>query len=116
MNLRIEGQQLRFRISKDELKNLYSDDSIIQSTIFPNGGSLDISLLPQNMDDIMNITYERDSVELRVQKQAIQDLYNALPSREGIQATQVTHAGQILELILEVDIRTQKRNRSNHES
>lgn len=116
MNLRIEGQQVRFRLSKDELESLCFGNAILQSTTFPNGYSLDINLFAQNIDDIMNIVYEGDYMELRVRKQAAQELYDALPSREGLQTMQAIDTKQSLELILEVDIRTQKRKRSNHES
>ena len=53
---------------------------------------------------------------LAVQNQAAQDLYHALPSRDGIEVKQTINAVQTLELILEVDIRTQKRKRSDHAS
>ena len=116
MNLRIEGQQLRFRISKDELEILCSGSSITQPTLFPEMRALEIEIRPQNIEPALQLIFDGDCMMLAVQKQAVEDLYHALPSREGIEVKQTIDAGQTLKLILEVDIRTQKRKRSDHAS
>lgn len=111
MNLRIEGQQLRFRISKEELERLCSGSSITQPTYFSKMKALDIDITPQDIEPALQLMFDCDCMMLAVQNQAAQDLYHALPSREGIEAKQTINAVQTLELILEVDIRTQKRKR-----
>lgn len=116
MNLRIEGQQLRFRISKEELKELCSGVSITQLTYFPKMRALDIDITPQNIEPALQLIFDGDCMMLAVQKQAAEDLYHALPSREGIEVKQTIDVGKTLELILEVDIRTQKRKRGEHAS
>ncbi|MCB2081288.1 MAG: hypothetical protein KDD76_01550 [Rickettsiales bacterium] len=116
MNLRIEGQQLRFRISKDELEMLCSGSDITQSTYFPKMRVLEITITPQDIEPILQLVVDGDKIVLTVQKQAVLNLYQALPSREGIQANQTLNAKKVLELSMEVDIRTQKRKRSNHAS
>jgi len=116
MNLRIEGQQLRFRISKEELEILCSGSSITQPTYFPKMRALDIDITPQDIEPALQLMFDGDCMMLAVQNQAAQDLYHALPSREGIEVKQTINAVQTLELILEVDIRTQKRKRSDHAS
>ncbi len=109
MNLRIEGQQLRFRISKEELGALCSGSSITQTTYFPGIRALNIDITPRDIEPALQLTFDGDCMILTVQKQAAEDLYNALPSREGIEEKQTINAAQSLELIMEVDIRTQKR-------
>lgn len=108
MNLRIEGQRLRFRISKEELERLCSGGAVEQSTAFPNQCGLEINLVSESMDAKLMLVYVEGCMELRVQKQAAEMLLRSLPSREGIAMKQKVEAAEPLELILEVDIRTQK--------
>ncbi len=116
MNLRIEGQQLRFRISKEELAVLLSGSTITQPTCFPKMRVLDIDITSQDIEPVLQLMFNGDCMMLAVQKQAAKNLFHALPSREGIKVKQTINAAQTLELILEVDIRTQKRKRSGHAS
>ncbi len=126
MNLRIEGQQLRFRISQEELKKLCSGFPIKQSTHFPSSTHspkpahwplmrvFSIDITPQDIEPDLQLTFESDCIKLAVQKQIAMNLYATLPRREGIRVKQKMDAVQTLELCLEVDIRTQNRERSNH--
>jgi hypothetical protein len=116
MNLRIEGQQMRFRISTKELEILCSGSSITQPTYFPKMRALDIDITPQDIEPVLQLIFDGDCMVLAVQNEAAQDLYHALPGREGLAVTQTINAVQTLELILEVDIRTQKRQRRDHAS
>ena len=116
MNLRIKGQNLRFRISKEELETLCCGCEVTQRTLFPGQRALGINIITRSMENTLQVTFEEDSITLCVHAQAAEDLYHALPSREGIQARQKIHAMQMLELALEVDIRTQKRRRGSHAS
>ncbi len=116
MNLRIEHQQLRFRISKEELETLCSGERIIQQTVFPDGRILEIDMVVQPIQDTLEIRFEGDSLILLIQKQAAEELYHSLPSREGISSAQKIDDTRSLKLTLEVDIRTQKRKRNDHAS
>ena len=116
MNLRIEGQQLRFRISKEELEILCSGSSVTQPTYFSGMRVLNVDITPQDIEPALQLTFDDDSMMLAVQMQATEDLYHALPSREGIEVKQTINEVQTLELILEVDIRTQKRGANSHAS
>ena len=116
MNLRIEGQQLRFRISKEELEILCSGSSITQTTCFTKMRILEISITPQDMEPALSLMFDGENMMLALQKKAAENLYRSLPSREGIHIHQMVNDMQTLTLILEVDIHTQKRKRSNHAS
>lgn len=111
MNLRIEGQQLRFRISKEELEYLCSGYGITKSSCLSPTDRLRVDIRPEDISQTMQFALDDRSMVLSVQKQAAEDLYNALPSREGIKTKQSINKELSLELILEVDVRTQRRKR-----
>ncbi len=111
MNLRIEEQCFRFRISKEELKKLLAGEALKQKSILSESSILIINIISKTQTDILSLVFVNNHMTLSVQKAAIEDLYNTLPSREGIQSSQDVRNEQALQLILEVDIRTQKRRK-----
>lgn len=112
MNLRIEEQEFRFRISTQELKALCNGTALTQRSHLPNGRILEVSIMVSNANKTMSLSMEEDRITLHVGNEAAISLRDALPSREGIEATQAINATHSLQLILEVDIRTQKRKRN----
>ncbi len=112
MNLHIENQKLRFRISKDELEELCSGSSLTQEIFLPNQHTLNIAIIMQIQDPILYLTFENNSITLFAKKNAIEEFYSVLPSREGLEIEQQVADNQLLKLIFEVDIRTQKRKRN----
>ena len=115
MNLHIENQKMRFRISKEEIKNLCASKIIKQHLLLPKGQSLNIEIIAQEQNDELYLSYEKSSIILQVQKTAANNLYEKLPSRKGLEVAQELENNQILHLILEVDIRTQKKQNHNKE-
>lgn len=105
MNLRIDGQELRFRISKQELENLCAGTRLKQTTSLPNRNVLEISI-KTDTNSSMFLSYKDNQMILSVGNKLAVSLYDSLPNREGIETMQ-----DDLRLILEVDIKTQKRKR-----
>jgi len=110
MNLRIEGQNLRFRISKEELESLCLGKEILQKTFLPGDNVILTGIYPEGKNTL-ETEFDKDGIKLFVQKEAANDLLGSLPNREGLEVEQKV-GDNILKLSLEVDIRTQKRKRS----
>ena len=113
MNLRIEGQQLRFRISKDELDEIYNGNEIAQLSHFLDGQVLNIRIIPQDIDVTLYFAFTEGVMSLIVNKQEVKNLYDSLPSREGVSVKQSINDTMFLNIILEVDIFSQKRLREH---
>jgi len=111
MNLRINGQELRFRISKEELESLCSGSIVSQSTILPNSKKIEAQIIPNNSDDTMNLSDKNNIIILNVSKNLTQKFYDSLPSKEGLEKIQKIDDTNSITLFLEVDIRTQKRKK-----
>lgn len=112
MNLRIEGQHLRFRISKGELEQLCQGVALVQRTHLPESQSLEIVIATGHEADEFQLNYQRNTMRLTVSEDAAKNLLFSLPAREGIEAVQVLESDDRLQLSLEVDIRTQKRKKA----
>ena len=112
MNLRMEGQELRFRISKEELEAICEGKTLAQSTSMPDGRMLKIGIAAGQRSTPLSFAYTNDRMTLQVSTDSAISLRDALPSREGLEAIQPIDGSQTLRLLLEVDIRTQKRKRS----
>ena len=112
MNLRIEGKQLRFRIAREELEALCAGDVLTSITPLPDGASLEVSITADgNGSTPLTLQHDSHRLMLHVGKKAAADLLASLPNREGMEATQRLHDRNALHLVLEVDIRSQKRKR-----
>ena len=112
MNFRIEGQELRWRISKEELELLCLGKSLTQTTHLPNAHFLEIIITANSNNKGLSLSVERERMTLNIEKKATLNLWNALPCREGLESSQNTNQGELLRLIVDVDIRTQKRKRA----
>lgn len=115
MNLRLEGQAVRFRIRKEELEALCAGETLEQVTQLPHS-LLTLTIRTDHTEIPLRLVTGSQSWLLEVNKTAVQDLLDSLPSREGIYYEQATDGSASLHLMLEVDIRTQKRKRENHGS
>jgi len=109
MNLHIENQKLRFRIKKEELEKLCLGEELKQEIFLPKKNSLNINIKTTQKADILFLLFSENSLSLLVNKKAAQNLFNSLPKRDGLKIDQEINGKQTLNLILEVDIRTQKR-------
>ena len=111
MNLRINGQELRFRVGKEELESLCVGETLKQSTHLTNNKILETCITTNYTGSGMSISNENDNFTLYVNKGLAAKFLDSLPSKEGLEATQKINDEQFLTLILEVDIRTQKRKK-----
>ena len=112
MNLRINGQELRFRVTKEELESLCSGKTLEQSTLLPNNQVLTSTIASNSSNDGMSLSNDSNALALLINKSLATKFFESLPSREGLEATQEINDELSLTLILEVDIRTQKRKKS----
>ncbi len=111
MNLRIDGQEFRFRVSKQELISLCEGIALNQGTYLPNGKTIEVSIVTSADSKTLSLHHNNNNITLHVGKDAATNLLNSLPSRDGIEASQKINEGHSLQLAFEVDIRTQKRKR-----
>lgn len=112
MNLRIEGTSLRFRVAKEELEALCAGGTLTSITPLPDGASLEVSVIADgNGSTPLTLQHDTHRLTLHAGKKAAADLLASLPNREGMEATQRLHDRHALHLVLEVDIRSQKRKR-----
>ncbi len=112
MNFRMEEQELRWRISRQELEDLCAGTTLKQTTYLPDGRSLGTTITANSNEEDLSLHFENDTIILNVEKGAATALRDTLPRREGIERTQNIEKDPPLRLILEVDIRTQKRKRA----
>lgn len=113
MNLRIEGTSLRFRVAKEELEDLCKGNILSSVTPLPGGAVLEIHIVANGTGSApLTLRQDGQCLMLHAGKKAAADLLASLPNREGIETTQRLHDRHALHLVLEVDIRSQKRKRA----
>ncbi len=106
MNLRISHGELRFRIAREELERLLSGETLtldvppFLTAVIRTG---EVSGTP------LHLSCEDRTLALTVSAPSAQTLLSVLPSREGLKAQQEQLGCPPLALLLEVDIRSQKR-------
>ncbi len=111
MNLRINGQELRFRVTKEELESLCNGEELEQISYLPNDHTLKSKITTEAASYGMFLIIKNNRFMLHVNPIIAKDFLESLPSREGLEATQEINDELSLTLILEVDIRSQKRKR-----
>ncbi|WP_319567123.1 DUF7009 family protein [Cohaesibacter marisflavi] len=115
MKLRIDGQQVHFRIDKSELTRLCLGASLNQCIHFPNGRGLTVSVLTGRSTSPMQLIFDNDVMQLLVDRGSAYDLLKALPRKEGIATHQPFNSDQRMEIILDVDLRLQNYPGKDHE-
>lgn len=112
MNLRINGQELRFRISKAQLELLCKGNDLEQSTFLPVGQVIKICITPKYKKRGMSLSNISDCIMLCVNKEDANIFLKSLPNRQGLETVQKIDNDNYLKLVLEVDVRTQWRKNS----
>ena len=104
MNIRMDGQEVRFRVKRDEFERLLAGDTLEQLTILPEENALTFQLQATEED---NVRFRRNGGGWCWQVPHVQlvDFFASLPRKDGWCHTQSLNDGQALELILEVDVR-----------
>ena len=109
MKLRIDRQTLRFRVDHQEWESLREGSALQQETYLPNGAALCVSIVVSAEHDVLFLSYEKEHMTLYVSETMVAALLDTLPSRDGIKNTQAMEGGHTLQLVFEVDIRSQRR-------
>ena len=105
MKLRLEGNQVCFRISRKELVNLIKDKSINSSTI-----NIIYSVKISEANEA-TLEYKNNNFTFTLPFQRVQKHLASLPSKHGIVEKIELDNGSILKVSLEVDVRDYKRSR-----
>ncbi len=102
MNLRISKDQLRFRISREELAELLLGNDICLEP--PLSSQQKHLIILDNIETPLLLREEDNKIILAVNKKYLEEFSEHIPSREGIE-----HEFQIngisVKLVLEVDVR-----------
>ncbi|MGH1378752.1 MAG: DUF7009 family protein [Alphaproteobacteria bacterium] len=109
MNIRIEEQKIRFKISEEELKELM-EGHIINSHIDFMANSMTVLINPNALGDNMEVKHVFDDdmsyITLLVPSHILSDLNDMGKNRDGVSAKQ----GEV-SLSLQVDVRKDTRAR-----
>lgn len=103
MNLRLENNHIRFRISREEMDSLIENGVIKGSTMASTYCvKLDENSCPASL------IYEKNNFTLRLTPQAVIDHKSILPSKEGIVKEVQLSDGNTMRVSLEVDVRSRR--------
>ena len=101
MNIRIEGNDVRFKISQVELESLNRGDVLKQSTSLDAHQVFELNIAPKALDNGDLELHTGPSLwTLYIDTETIEDLIAAKPTRKGLSARQGS-----LNLTLQIDIR-----------
>lgn len=104
MNLKIDKEGLRFRISSEELEDLKKGTSL-QQTLTIGQKTLTIAIDPVKGNQ--GVSYSKDQIRLRVLEEKIHQLSDLGRSREGLEEIMNN-----ISVFLQIDFRTRKRLKS----
>jgi hypothetical protein len=103
MNLRINQGQLRFRITREELRALLQGDTM--GLMLPLSKSkLHYCIRGASLESPLSIQETTNGLTLEADRDALTALEKQLPSREGIEHAVALNGNHVL-LVLEVDVR-----------
>lgn len=103
MNIKIENNALRFKISDNELTELRRGKNL-ETKILVSGGPLVTSVSPAGEEKEMSVKFENNEIKLTLSPEKVEELFSLGRSRDGI-----VSQNDDLELSLQVDFRTQKK-------
>ena len=112
MNIRLSRNQVRFRISPEELLRLLKGESVEEITCFPGSMALcyRVDATPDEALPIktpLRLRWKDNRLSLAVATSALGALAQRLPSRDGIESQEPSaQLGATLQYSLEVDIKS----------
>lgn len=115
MKVQIEGQKIRFRLNRDELEKLCEERQLRRFTHLPGQDKFSVSLHLKTQEAALLLQFGGQNMCLHVQESAAQVLLQSLPNRDGLEAFQNIEHDDVLHLLLDIDIRAQKRKRVSRE-
>ncbi len=110
MNIRLEEQQIRFRISEQEFGALCGGMPLEQKIYLPGQHRLRVSVRPCD-GDCMRVECEDDHIALHLGQTRAEAFRATLPGRDGLEEVQLIGGERTLSVILEVDVRSHKKAR-----
>nr|WP_319484351.1 hypothetical protein [uncultured Cohaesibacter sp.] len=112
MKLRIDGQQVHFKIDRGELTRLCLGAPLNHCLHFPNGRGLTVSVMTGHNAPPMQLIFDNDIMQLVVDRETAYDLLKGLPRKEGIAMHQPIHPDETMELILDVESHARDHSRT----
>lgn len=109
MNIRIEHQIIRFRITPEEFKLLQSGGRIDDRIVLPNSFTINYAVAAVDRHQPMYLNFHERMWVLEVSNDAIKAFAKTLPSKLGIHHQLPVHTGykhQYVEVVLEVDAKS----------
>ena len=109
MELQIEGQRLRFRISEAELKRLLDGVTVTDSSRLSPMREMHRRLRLGEGHEVM-LDWSAEAIELRLPRSAVEAYVEGLPRRDALSVA-VGEGALTLQLDFEVDVRDSVRSR-----
>lgn len=109
MNIRFENQSIRFRVNEDEFKLLLNQETLHNTLFLPEGQKLVYSIhaVDRRAQSMLLIVREHNW-KLEIAINALQELKDKLPCKDGLVYKQYNNAGSELddlEINFDVDIK-----------
>ncbi len=101
MNLRLSKNQLRFRISKDELVLLQNNEILKEELILPNSSITFGVTISESGETFFE---DQNFLLLRISETDLKTLADNFPSKDGIEKEVQLKSGKSLLISLEVDV------------
>jgi hypothetical protein len=101
MNIRISKNQIRYRISQDELGQILLGKEIILEDVMTK---ITYLVRSEEINNDIDVKTELGKVTTLINKQALEDIAKCIPSIEGIEQS-LTIDGNTIKIALEVDVR-----------
>ena len=111
MNIRLDEQQIRFRVSEQEFGALCGGIPLEQKIYLPGQHRLRVSVQPCDGDG-MHVECEDDHIALHLGRARAEAFRALLPGREGLEEVQLIGGERTLSVVLEVDVRSHKKART----
>ena len=112
MNIKLDGQQLRLRLSTIELDTLLTESRLISSTQLPQQPfSYGVALINEGDDSEPSVDFDGTSLTLKIPRASINNTEGShILSRHGVQGQVRLDDEHSLQFALQVDLRDRKQS------
>ncbi len=113
MNIRLNHQSIRFRLSEDEFLKLCSEEIVTEEVQLSEKSLFKYSVqsISNSQNSGMQLLVEGKETYLQVPHEQLVELSTTLPSKEGLSSEMIVGDSRVLKVFLEVDIRKIKQER-----
>lgn len=105
MNVRLAPQEVRFRVTRDELEHLLSGRSLALRVALTGNHEFQASVIAQKVG-AWRLDSDPTGLWLTLPKAELETLAGAVPTAEGLMHEFELPQGQALQLTFEVDVRS----------